>query len=269
MLVFLAIGALFGLSSILMLVVNQEKLMFKPKTGFTEQLDIWNTQHHALQLDSGERAHFFKKKDDRGVLIYNYGNASNADHSLERLRWFSEHLNLSIFVADYPGYGQNPGEPGEASIRTLMKRWWQVFEKEHGYSAEHRYVWGHSLGGAVASLSAGEMGCAGLILESTFNNMLDMAGSKYPFLPMSWICRHPFRSDLALASADFPIVMFHSKDDSVVPIELGRRLRDSLSAEVTWMEFNEGGHHHLTEPHGKDMLAKLRTLFPDVVKTEI
>jgi pimeloyl-ACP methyl ester carboxylesterase len=244
-------------------MINQEKLIFKPKAGFSESLEIWGTKHHALSLEGGERAHFFEKTGDHGILIYHYGNAFSADDCLDKLRWLSKHTKLSLFVADYPGYGNNPGEAGQDAIIRLMEHWWTFLEKNHGYKSEQRYVWGHSLGGAIAGIMAGKMGCKGLILESTFNNMIDMAGSIYPMLPIDWICRHPFECDQALEQTRFPILMFHCRDDNVVPIELGKKLFSHLGNRAHWVAFEKGGHNQTYRSHGVDMAKQLVSFFPE------
>lgn len=255
---------IYAISSVITLMVNQEKLIFKAKAGFSENLEIWGTKHIALSLEGGERAHFFAKPGDHGVLIYHYGNAFRADDCLDKLRWLSRHTQLSLFVADYPGYGVTPGEASEETIIALMKRWWTYLEEDHGYSSEQRYVWGHSLGGAIAGIMAGKMGCRGLVLESTFNNMIDMAGSIYPMLPIRWICRHPFRSDEALEQTRFPVLMFHCRDDHVVPVELGQQLFSQLGERAHWVDFEKGGHNQIYRLHGNDMAKQLVSFFPEI-----
>jgi predicted esterase len=59
-----------------------------------------------------------------------------------------------------------------------------------------------------------------------------------------------------------PVFIGHCADDSIVPIEQGKRLRDTLAAygmAVTWKEYPSGGHW-INDPHGvEDIVAFLKT----------
>ncbi|KAI0906433.1 Phospholipase/carboxylesterase [Ustulina deusta] len=59
-----------------------------------------------------------------------------------------------------------------------------------------------------------------------------------------------------------PVFLSHCADDSVVSIELGKRLRDTLTAygmTVTWKEYPSGGHW-INSPQGvEDIVAFLRS----------
>ena len=71
---------------------------------------------------------------------------------------------------------------------------------------------------------AGQVVCRGLILESTFTSVADMAGRLYPFLPVRLLVRTRFDSISRIGGLTCPILIAHSPTDEIVPYELGRAL---------------------------------------------
>ena len=266
MVIVISLIAVLYSSTLLMLFVHQEKFIFKPKKSFSQELSIWGTKNHHLQndywKDGKAHAHLFTKEDSPFLLVYFYGNASNIDTSLDKLRWLSQFVNASLFVADYPGYGETAGEPGQDEIAELMSIWDHTLTEQWNFPPEQRLVWGHSLGGAVAAQFAAKHGAQGLVLENTFNNMIDMAGEVYPFMPIRWICRHPFESDRALMNWTSPILIFHSEEDYVVPIELGSRLKKALPAKTSHWQSTHGRHNQSYQESQSVYISSFQSIFP-------
>ena len=260
--------AILYVSTLTMLAVQQERIIFKKRPGFTEHMDIWGTQDIPLRMpwkDGQAEAHLLKKEDSDRVLIFFYGNAHNTSQCLHRLRWLAQHVKCSLFVADYPGYGNTAGEPGQGEIAECFALWSQVLSQKFGLTPEKRLVWGHSLGGAVAAQFVAKEGAQGLILESTFNSMIDMASEIYPFMPMRWLCRHPFDSDQVLQHFKQPILIFHCPKDYVVPFDLGAKLYERLKGFGCPVQFFEtqGGHNDGYIESGALMIRQAAKSFPE------
>ena len=265
MIIVFSLMAVLYSSTLLMLLIHQEKFIFKPKKSFSSEISIWGTKDHHIQLpwkDGQAHAHLFLRENSSRSLIYFYGNASNIDTSIEKCRWLSQFVDASIFVADYPGYGQTTGEPGQKDIADLMEVWDRELTNQWNLPAQQRLIWGHSLGGAVASQFAAKHGAFGLILENTFNSMIDMAGEAYPFMPIRMVCRHPFDSDLALKNWNKPTLIYHSEDDHVVPIELGIRLKESLPPGSGHWVVTRGRHNQSYQESQSRYTSTFRSVFP-------
>ena len=58
---------------------------------------------------------------------------------------------------------------------------------------------GFSLGSGVAAQLARRRPLGGVILVTAFDSIAALAAARYPFVPVSLLMRHPFRSDAALA----------------------------------------------------------------------
>lgn len=58
--------------------------------------------------------------DERKIIIFSHGNASDIVKNTDYLRFMSDTLGLRVICYDYPGYGMTFGEPCESScLRSL------------------------------------------------------------------------------------------------------------------------------------------------------
>ena len=99
-----------------------------------------------------------------------------------------------------------------------------------------------SLGGAVAVWLATEVNPKGLILESTFSSVVDMAEHHYPFLPVRYISRFKYDSLSLAPKIEIPTLVLHSREDNIVPFDLGLKLYEALPGDKSFIEMR-GGHN--------------------------
>jgi len=125
-------------------------------------------------------------------------------------------------------------------------------------SPDRIILYGESLGGAVAIELAGHVQPAGLVVESTFSSLADVARIHYPLLPTRWLLQYHYDSIARMGLVRCPKLHFHGKDDSLVPIELARRLFDAASEPKQFIEtpgeHNESGP--VSDPKAARMLAQ-------------
>jgi fermentation-respiration switch protein FrsA (DUF1100 family) len=126
-------------------------------------------------------------------------------------------------IFDYRGYGRSEGSPDEAGIladaraaRTWLARRTQVKESDI-------VLFGESLGGAVAVDLAAE-GARGLVVDSTFSSLPDVAAWHFPWLPVGVLLQTRLDSAGKIGKYRGPLLEFHGDRDQTVPIQFGRRL---------------------------------------------
>jgi len=168
------------------------------------------------------------------VVLYFYGNAGSRPVNAADCRDLAN-VGAHVFLFDYRGYGDNAGSPSEKSFLADARAIWTYVTRERKVPPERVLIFGQSLGGGVATgLAAYACGegtpPAGLILESTFSSIADAAAWHYPFLPVSLLLLDRFPSADRAKSITCPILLFHGTADTIVPIELGRRLFDAFPA---------------------------------------
>jgi uncharacterized protein len=106
-------------------------------------------------------------------------------------------------------------------------------------------LWGESLGTGVAVALAAEKPVARVILESPFSSAVDIAARRYWFVPVRWLMKDQFRSDLRIGKITAPVLVLHGERDTVVPIGLGERLYALINAPKRFVRFPGGGHNDL------------------------
>jgi hypothetical protein len=110
------------------------------------------------------------------VLLYLHGVRWDVRASAPRMRQMHE-LGFAVIAVDYRGFGRSTDVlPSEEMFAEDVRAAWDWIGREHPGRA--RFVFGHSLGGAVAVRLAHEVGDeAGLIVEGGFTSIPDVWAS--------------------------------------------------------------------------------------------
>ena len=86
---------------------------------------------------------------------------------------------------------------------------------------------------------------AGLIVESTFTSIVDMASlnPKYKILPITLIVNQRFDSKKKVHRLKIPVLYIHGTQDSLVPHQMSRVLYE-LTTSPKQMKLIQGGGHN-------------------------
>ena len=208
---------------------------------------------HALWLE-GERS-------DAPVLLYLHGARRNVEASTFRIRQMHE-LGFSVLAIDYRGFGLSTDElPSEASVDEDARAAWEWLARHR--PGRDRYVFGHSLGGAIAvQLATGIDDSKGLIVESTFTSIPAVFETfKWGWLPITPFITQRFDSAAKIGKLKVPVLVVHGAADSLIRPELGRALYERASAPKRFV-LVEGGTHYSTSGLGRAQYREaLRELF--------
>ena len=143
----------------------------------------------AITASDGVRLHgWFIRGDSDRVLLFFHGNAGNISHRLRSVQQFLR-LGLSVFIIDYRGYGQSEGQITENGLYRDADAAWQYLVESQGVRASDIVIFGRSLGASVAAKLAAKQRPLGVILESSFTSVPDIAAELYPWLPVRWLSR--------------------------------------------------------------------------------
>lgn len=176
----------------------------------------------------------------RGALLYCHGNGGNVSTNLENARVFHE-LHLSVLLFDYRGYGRSSGRPSEEGTYRDGRAAFAHLTGALGFGPERIVIYGMSLGGAVAIELAGEAAAAGLICESTFTSVREMARRLYPALPAKLLVIDEYDSLGKVGRLGLPKLFLHAPEDELVPFAMGRELFAAASAPKEFLEIR--GEH--------------------------
>lgn len=194
------------------------------------------------------------------VLLYLHGARWNVEGSANRIRRMQE-LGFSVLAIDYRGFGRSSKSlPSEAMAYEDARAAWEWLAANHADAP--RYIFGHSLGGAIAiELAAQVPDEAGTIVEGTFTSISDVFNSfKWGWLPVNALITQRFQAADKVGKIGSPLLVVHGTQDSTIRPELGRKLFDA-AVEPKALVMVEGGSHHNTNAVGQSLyreaLAKL------------
>ncbi|MGF1494375.1 MAG: alpha/beta hydrolase [Microcoleaceae cyanobacterium] len=191
--------------------------------------------------------------DDRVILDF-HGNRNNIGANLNYAQLFHQ-LGLSVFLVDYRGYGRStPRFPSESAIYQDVERAWHYLVHERQISPEKIFVFGHSLGGAIAiNLATQHPEIAGLIIEGSFTSIRKMVDyrDKYWMFPVNWILTQRFDSITKVPHLKMPILYTHGTEDTVVPPEMSQTLYELTPEPKQLLVIPEAGHNDVSEVGGQ------------------
>ena len=196
----------------------------------------------------------------RGTVLYCHGNNGNITTRVSALLQLSG-MGLNVFAFDYRGYGRSEGKPSEAGLFLDVEAAHDHLCGPLSQAASSIVLFGHSLGGAVAIEAARRREAAGLVVQSSFTQLRDIARSVVPWSPLGLIARNQFRSLSKVDSIAIPKLFVHGSDDPTVPVEMGRRLFERAAEPKEWLEVPRAGHHDLHRFGGLRYRWRLQRFF--------
>ncbi|MBI6853975.1 alpha/beta hydrolase [Pseudomonas cichorii] len=194
-------------------------------------------------------------RKDAPAILYLHGSRWNLTGQLFRIEQLRA-LGFSILAIDYRGFGQSMGQlPSEDTVYEDARIAWDRL-KQLQPDPQRRLIYGHSLGGAVAVDLAAELGrdareddtptqARGLIIESTFTNLADVAAAiANTSLPVRWLLSQKFDSLDKIADIHMPVLIVHGTDDRYVPARFSEALFEAAQEPKNLLLVPGGTHNN-------------------------
>lgn len=178
----------------------------------------------------------------KATVVFFYGNAG----TLSDFAGVGEALHsqgYGVVLGSYRGYSRNPGSPSEAGLFADARAILDALPPGHGRVV----VWGQSLGTGVAAEMAAEGRASGLILQSPYTSVVDIAAMEYPLFPVRLLDKDPFDTLSLVPRIKLPVLIIHGTDDWTVPFWMGKRLKSRFGPEATLVPVEHGGHDNLSD----------------------
>jgi pimeloyl-ACP methyl ester carboxylesterase len=194
-------------------------------------------------------------------LLYLHGSALNIGANITHARRFHQ-MGFSVFLVSYRGYGKSDGTfPTEAHIYADARAAWTYLVEQKGIDPGAIFIYGHSLGGAVAiQLAVDNPAAGGLIVEAAFTSIADLARRipKYRFFPLELIVHQRFASIKKVSRLQVPVLYIHGTDDKLVPHEMSRELYKHTASSKQLKLILGGGHNNSAAVGGEEYLQAVR-----------
>lgn len=175
------------------------------------------------------------------ALLWFYGNGETIGAIWPIIRDFRP-PHAALLVLDYPGYGASGGRATEAALYEAGALAYQSLASRPNVDRKRIYIYGRSLGSAVATRTAADHDVAGLILESPFTSARGMATLHYRIFPLFLV--HLQLDNLGtILRVRCPVLVFHGTADRLVPIEMGRRVAAAAPGPVEFVMIEGAGHN--------------------------
>lgn len=198
---------------------------------------------------------------DAPVLLYLHGARWNVAGSANRMRRMQA-LGFSVLGIDYRGFGQSSKAlPSEDMAYEDAHAAWNWLAQQH--PDKPRYIFGHSLGGAIAiDLAANVDDERGTIVEGTFTSIPDVVSStQWGWLPVGPLITQRFESVSKVARIGSPLLVVHGAKDRLIQPALGRRLFDAATGAKAFVLVEDGSHHNTNAVGHGQYRAALAQLF--------
>ena len=189
------------------------------------------------------------------ALLWFYGNGENIASLAPILRDFQPR-EAALLVVDYPGYGGSEGRATEAALYAAADAAYAALAARPQVDPGRIYVYGRSLGSAVAIYTAAHHPVAGLILESPFTSAADMARRHYALVPR-FLLRLSLDNLSAITQVRCPILLFHGTADRLVPTAMGMRVAAAASGPVEVVLIQNAGHNDTYDVGGDQYRDKV------------
>lgn len=203
----------------------------------------------------------------RRVLLYLHGNGVNIGANVNHAARFHQ-LGFSVLLIDYRGYGLSEGSfPTEDSVFLDAETSWNYLVQDRGISPEQIFLYGHSLGGAIAiELATRQPNAAGLIVQSSFTTMREMVDYRFHFwmFPIDLLLTQRFNSQAKVRQLQMPVLFIHGTADPQIPSEMSEQLYQVAPEPKSLFLVPEAGHNNVATVAGEAYFQKVRDFIATV-----
>lgn len=261
----------------LFLFFQQTRFIFFPSSDIQTTPEFLNLDYQEVWLPvaagSGKVEQIYgwwiPSEPDTKVLLYLHGNGINIGANVEHA-WRFHQLGFSVLLIDYRGYGRSEGSfPTEARVYQDATAAWDYLVNKR-YQPEQIFLYGHSLGGAIAiDLAVKHPDAAGLIVESSFTSIREMVDyqGRFGMLPVELILNQRFNSISKMHALQMPLLFIHGTADWQVPDFMSQELYAAAPEPKKLLLVPGAGHNDVAEVGGFQYLQTVQS-FVEQVQTK-
>mmetsp|Transcript_21316 Transcript_21316/g.53771 ORF Transcript_21316/g.53771 Transcript_21316/m.53771 type:complete len:326 (-) Transcript_21316:427-1404(-) len=211
---------------------------------FWEEVFITTSDQVKIQL------WVFRKKSSKNhpTVIFFTGNAGNISYRLDNIRGLFAFVGVNVVIVSYRGYGKSEGTPSEQGLNLDAQAALDFVLAHPEFSSESIFLFGRSLGGAVAVHLAvnNQSKIRGLIVENTFTSIANMIEVVFPYLRIvKVLATNRWENDAKIQQLqpNMPVLFLAGMQDEIVPVSQMHKLHELCSSnKKEWNAFRRGMH---------------------------
>ena len=204
----------------------QRNLLYHPNENnySGDQLTVDIKEVKITTQDNIELLAWYHEKNlkDYKTILYFHGNAGSLENRIHKLNHF-KNLDINFLIIAWRGFSGNEGKPsekglyedGESAVKWLLNK---------GIEEKNIILYGESLGTGIATHISQNKNFAGVILETPFTSMVDVAKTFYPYIPVSLVLKDKFENKKKMKNISSPILVMHGELDQIVPFRMGEKI---------------------------------------------
>jgi pimeloyl-ACP methyl ester carboxylesterase len=185
-----------------------------------------------------------------GHLLLLHGNAGNIGDRVPHVELLVA-AGFDVLAFDYRGYGRSSGRASERGTYLDARAALAALRRQEGVDPARVVYLGESLGGAIALELALSSPPAGLILQSAFTSIRDMARVHYPLIPRAAV-PDAYPSLRLITGLRAPLLCLHGERDEIVPLLYGEALFDAAPEPKTMHVFPGVAHNDVLALAGRE-----------------
>jgi alpha-beta hydrolase superfamily lysophospholipase len=196
-----------------------------------------------IETDDGEYLYgwYCRAKNPIASTLYFHGNTGNLTNTAFTIPHLLEG-GINVLYFDYRGFGRSTGTPSFNGIVDDGIAAARMHEKIRPKNVPS-IIYGYSLGGSIAAQVIRRYGFDGMVLQSTFTCLPDIARVAFPRFPLHLVSGRLFDTHAVVKKLHIPVLIIHGASDEVCPAWMAHQLYDSCSSERKELVMIDSGLH--------------------------
>ena len=182
-------------------------------------------------------AFFHRGEPGKPVILYSHGNGETLDSVIPLLERFIRR-GYTVMAYDYAGYGNSTGYPNEAQLYSDVEAALKYLTGKQNFPVGNITVMGFSLGSGPSCYIAEKYPVKAVVIVSGF------ASAAQVLLPFP-VPFDQFPNAERLSRCRVPLLIFHGKNDKVVPPRNGNKLFASSVSPLRKIHYENAGHNDI------------------------
>lgn len=185
----------------------------------------------------------FENSQAKNVVLFFHGNGVKAAWMDDWCLQLAQAFEATVMIAEYRGY-EDDATPTEKDVLSDCFAARDFLCERYSLTPKDIVLYGRSLGGGCAVAVASQGGAKAMVLERTFDRMVNVAADRFSFVPVRLLMKNRYDSVAKLTVYKDPLVVLHGTNDRVIPFPHGEALyQAAVTPQKHWIAVEGLGHN--------------------------